>query len=272
MAVSMRYWPRERSPDVFRLIDQGKLSKNKRAAGKRQSELRHEAISQPWLKKLFLSRSSSLIMLELVPARGASMKQQSALGIVVLLLGTPAAFGSSASVGPLTCWTAYGTIEMQDCTARSSIDGGAFGRCTIITTEPDGRRIVTKLDGTMKLWGGTHPIHKAERSLKIKYDRGKFFCSFTPSSDYSVGDCIVGSAGGSCTVLKASNGSNQYFKASASARPDWLNHQARTKMVMPYHWENGCLTRGSVGVDVSLDPLAGAMSNRFLPGRRHSAF
>jgi hypothetical protein len=72
----------------------------------------------------------------------------------------------------------------------------------------------------MKPWGGIHPIHKPVHSLRIRYDRGRFSCSFTPPEEYSVGDCTIGPTNGTCTVLKSSNGSNRYFRASASARPD----------------------------------------------------
>jgi len=147
------------------------------------------------------------------------MKHQGAFGIVLLLLSASTAWASSASVGPLTCWTTDGTIEMVDCSSQSNPDGGAVGRCTIITA-PDGRRMVTRVDGVMKPWGGIHPIHRPVRSLKIKYDRGHFSCSFTPSEEYTVGDCAIGAAGGSCTVMKSMNGSNRYFKASATARPE----------------------------------------------------
>jgi hypothetical protein len=146
--------------------------------------------------------------------------KQIAMSGAALVLGTTAALAGSASVGPVTCWSAQGMIEMQDCSSQSTADGGSLGRCTIITTASDGRRIVTKVAGIMRPWGGTHTIHKAERSLKIRYERGKFTCSFTPSGDYVVGDCSVGAAGGACTIMKRANGSNQYFRASASAHPD----------------------------------------------------
>jgi hypothetical protein len=146
--------------------------------------------------------------------------KQIAMSSVALAFGTTAAFASSASVGPLTCWSVQGIVEMQDCSSQSTIDGGSLGHCTIITTGPDGKRIVTKVSGIMKPWGGIHTIHKTERSLKIRYERGKFTCSFTPSAEYIVGDCIVAATGGACTVMKISNGSNQYFRASATARPD----------------------------------------------------
>jgi hypothetical protein len=141
--------------------------------------------------------------------------------VVALLFFSPSAAlaSSSASVGPITCWTPDATIEMVDCSSQSTADGGAAGHCTIITT-PDGKRTVTKVDGILKAWGGIHPIHKPVHSLRIKYDRGRFSCAFTPSEDYSVGDCMIGPASGSCTVLKTSNGSNRYFRASATARPD----------------------------------------------------
>ena len=148
------------------------------------------------------------------------MKYHGAFGIVLLLLGaSPALASSSASVGPITCWTPDSTIEMVDCASQSTADGGAAGHCTVITA-PDGKRTVTKVDGIMKAWGGIHPIHNPVHSLRIKYDRGRFSCAFTPSENYSVGDCMIGPTSGSCTVLKTTNGSNRYFKASAIARPD----------------------------------------------------
>ena len=148
-----------------------------------------------------------------------SMKYHCELGIAVLLFSSSAALASSASVGPLACWTADSTIEMVDCSSQSNPDGGAIGHCTIITA-PEGKRLVTKVDGVMKPWGGIHPIHKQVRSLKIRYDRGRFSCSFTPSGEYTVGDCVIGAASGSCTVMKSTNGSNRYFKAAATARPE----------------------------------------------------
>ena len=147
------------------------------------------------------------------------MRHRSVLGVVLLLMSPSAALAASASVGPITCWTPDSTIDMVDCTSQSNPDGGANGHCTIITA-PDGKRTVTKVDGVMKPWGGIHPIHKQVRSLKFHYDRGRFTCAFTPSEEYTVGDCVIGAAGGSCSVVKSVNGSNRYFKASATARPD----------------------------------------------------
>jgi hypothetical protein len=31
---------------------------------------------------------------------------------------------------------------------------------------------------------------------KIRYDRRRFSCSFTPSEDYTVGDCVISAASG----------------------------------------------------------------------------
>jgi hypothetical protein len=142
------------------------------------------------------------------------------LGLIAFLLVPSAALAASASVGPLACWTPLDGIEMVGCESQSTPDGGAVGHCTIITTTAEGKRAVTKVDGNVKPWGGIHPIHKPETSLKFRYEKGRLTCSFTPSGEYRVGDCVFGPASGSCTVLKTTNGSNRYFKATATARPD----------------------------------------------------
>jgi hypothetical protein len=142
-----------------------------------------------------------------------------AIGVVALVAGTSAAAAESASVGPLTCWSSAGNIEMQGCVVQQGDNGGGFGRCTIITTIGT-RKITTHLVGMMKPWGGVHPIRSTKRSLEVKYDPGKFSCRFVPSPEYVIGDCVTGSTSGSCTVVKSSNGSNAYFRATATARPD----------------------------------------------------
>jgi hypothetical protein len=142
-----------------------------------------------------------------------------AIGIAALLAGAGAAAADTASVGPLTCWSSAGSIEMQGCVVQQSDSGGGFGRCTIITTVGNAR-FTTRLTGAMKPWGGVHPIRNVRRSLEVKYEPGKFSCRFVPSPDYVVGDCVQGPSSGSCTVIKNSNGTNAYFKATATARPD----------------------------------------------------
>ena len=149
---------------------------------------------------------------------GGFMKQV-AVSVVALVAATGAAFASSASVGPLTCWSDAGDIEMQGCVAQHADDGGTFGHCTIITTDGT-KKITTRLVGEMRPWGGVHTIRKAKPFLQVKYDRGKFSCRFVPSSEFVVGDCVAGPTSGTCTVVKQSNGSKTYFKASAIARPD----------------------------------------------------
>jgi hypothetical protein len=146
--------------------------------------------------------------------------KQVAIGIAALVAGTSMAGAASASVGPLSCWSAAASsIEMQGCVTQQAENGGTFGRCTIVTTVGS-KTFTTQLVGVMKPWGGVHPIRKARRSLEVKYEPGKFACRFVPSPDYVVGDCVTGPASGSCTVIKSINGSNAYFKASATARPD----------------------------------------------------
>ncbi len=147
------------------------------------------------------------------------MMKQIPMGIAVLLVWTGAASASSATVGPLTCWSGSRYIEMRDCVARGTGEGGTFGHCTIVTTE-GGKKVVTRLVGVMKRWGGVHPIRKSKRFLEMTYRRGRFTCRFTPSPEYVVGDCVAGPASGTCTVVKSSSGSKQYFKATVSAHPD----------------------------------------------------
>ena len=141
-----------------------------------------------------------------------------AIAFAALLIGGGAAAADTASVGPLTCSSA-GRIEMQGCVTQQSGEGGTFGRCTIITTIGN-TRITTRLTGALKPWGGVHPIRKLRRSLEVKYDPGKFTCRFIPTPEYVIGDCVQGPASGSCTVVKNVNGTNTYFRATASARRD----------------------------------------------------
>jgi len=143
-----------------------------------------------------------------------------AITLATAVIVGSATVASSASLGPVTCRSMSGTLVMRDCAAKTTEDGGGFGRCTIITTGSDGKRIVTKIDVRLRPWGGVHPIQKPQRSLQLTYRGDKFVCSFTPSAGYTVGDCVVRSDGGTCTVVKTTNGSNRYFKASATARSD----------------------------------------------------
>ena len=145
--------------------------------------------------------------------------KQVAIGFVALVAATGTAWASSASVGPLTCWTTAESIEMQGCAVQQGGDGGTFGRCTVITTSGD-KKITTRLVGVMKPWGGVHTIRSTKRFLEVNYDRGKFSCRFIPSPEFVIGDCVAGPTSGSCTVVKMSNGSKSYFKASAVAQPD----------------------------------------------------
>jgi len=143
-----------------------------------------------------------------------------AISLAAAVIAGSATVASSASLGPVACRSMSGTLEMRDCAAQKTEDGGGFGRCTIITTGSDGRRTVTKIDGRLRPWGGVHPIQKPQRSLQLTYHGDKFVCSFVPSAGYTVGDCAVGSNSGTCTVMKTTSGSNRYFKASATARSD----------------------------------------------------
>ena len=145
--------------------------------------------------------------------------KQVAIGFVALVAATGTAWASSASVGPLTCWSTAESIEMQGCAVQKAGNGGGFGRCTVVT-KSGATRITTRLVGEMKPWGGVHTIRNTKRFLEVSYERGKFSCRFVPSPDIVIGDCVTGPTSGTCTAVKLSNGSKTYFKASARARPD----------------------------------------------------
>src|SRR5262245_43021999 len=78
-----------------------------------------------------------------------NMRQIRIAFLVPFLLGTTTALASSVSVGPITCSSRSDFIEMQDCITRKHSDGGASGRCKVITTYR-GKKISTQVIGTMK--------------------------------------------------------------------------------------------------------------------------
>jgi hypothetical protein len=136
------------------------------------------------------------------------------ISAAALLLSTAFAYANTVSVGPVRCSSPY-TIDLQ-CSSHATGDGGGRGHCDVIATPPSGKRVTAEVVGTLKRWDGSHPIrNKITRSFNVTYEPAKMTCRYTPSANYSVGDCAKGVRSGSCTLVKNEDGFNVYYKASA---------------------------------------------------------